>query len=503
MFGSKKKRNDHNSMFLWDLEREKPSGSLKQASEEPPRTGTSDPAPEPKAAPKRRPVRDLPARAEARREDLAQPVEAAKPAPPRHAVRDLAEPGLKPAAEKTKPAAAPENKPPVREGAVDIFAVPEPAADDDPAHPFGATAFVESFREQSKTAAKPRRARRDMRREEKKAISALSRSGRLREYIRGDEEKAPEKEAENGVAAELKEMYAPENAGKRKGKRKLTPADYVRYAVLFLCIFGFFTAAYFVVNKLYDYYRGSSLYKGLADIVTTRDRFADDYLRRSQAQPLALTIEDVYNGRAANAAISGSSANEDELELIAKIARLKEINPDTMGWIKIDNTVVNYPVMWSKIRNYYLRRDFYGKNLGAGAIFMDERNSTKVAENRNTVVYGHNMGDGSMFASLHDFASASVFYNATIRLATPEGIFVYKPFSVHRSDAYDNYFETDFKSDKAFEEFLGDMASISMFESEQTVDRSSRIITLSTCVSTTVSNNDRFVVQGVLVDVIR
>lgn len=512
MFGKKKNKTDRADMFLGNLERESAERRREAPAPEEPRREAPAPtqsAP-PRSVPRRRPVRDLPSTRD--RADGGQMADGAEPLIPEETTAAHPAPA-EGKAEAGSPAAesAPEAKPapeaksaPEAKPAVDIFA--DEVADEtgDPAHPFGATAFEDSFREQAAKTARHRRARREPRREESKTASAPSRSGKLREYIRGTRDERPKPPAENGVAAELQELYAPEEAGAgKKGRRKLTPMDWVRYLILFLCIFGFLVAGYFVINKLYDYYRGSALYSSLADLVTQRDRFADQYLARSLPQASALTIADVYNGKSAGLGFGGTAASDEEQELIAKIARLKEINPDTLGWISIDNTVVNYPVMWTKTRNYYLHRDFYGKTLGAGAIYMDERNSTNIAENRNTVIYGHNMADGSMFASLHDFTSASVFYNAAIRLATSDGIFVYKPFSVHRSDAYDNYFETDFASDRIFEEFIANMASISMFESEREVNRSSQILTLSTCQSSTVSNNDRFVVQAVLIDVIR
>ena len=94
---------------------------------------------------------------------------------------------------------------------------------------------------------------------------------------------------------------------------------------------------------------------------------------------------------------------------------------------------------------------------------MDSRNSTDLSENRNTVIYGHNMSDGSMFASLHDFRKRQVFYNTMIEIATLDGIYVYKPFSVHDADAYDNYFETNFVSDADFVSFVSQMAAISIY----------------------------------------
>ncbi len=506
MFGKKKKKYEgRTNLFLGNLEEAAAKREGTETGEAPASPAPAAPSPAPVSREARRPAR--PRRAVRALTPVKEaPAPEGEPEPEKEP-----EPEREPEPENGAPAPGTEeeNAPAPAKGAsapppanTDIFDGFDAPAAEEAAHPFGATAFVESFREQAeKTPVRKKRARRDLRRKAKLPPQDLPGSGRLRAYIRGEEDSRPKRKAENGVDADLMDLYAPE--GGKKKKRALTPADWVRYAILFLCIFGFLIAGYFVVSKLADYYRGSALYRDLADLVTTRDRFADEYLARSAPMGLALTIEDVFNGKTDANGVIGAAANREEQELIAKILRLKQINPDTAGWITIDNTVVNYPVMWTKTRNYYLHRDFYGKNLGAGAIFMDERNSPDISKNRNTVIYGHNMADGSMFASLHDFSNPSTFYNASIRLVTTDGIYVYKAFSVHQSDAYDNYFETQFTSDRSFEEFVGNMAAISMFDSDQTVGRSSRILTLSTCESSTLQNNERYVVQAVLVDVIR
>ena len=200
--------------------------------------------------------------------------------------------------------------------------------------------------------------------------------------------------------------------------------------------------------------------------------------------------------------ITGTFTPEQET-LVGKISQLKKLNPDTTGWIRISGTVVNYPLKWSSSRNYYLHRDFYGNTLSGGAIFIDERNDRNVAKNRNTVIYGHNMSDGSMFASIHDFQSATLFFGATIEIATEDGIYVYTPFSVHRSNAHDNYFETDFVSDEDFINFCEQMAFLSIFETDYSFDRNTQIITLSTCMDTQTNSENRFAVHAILTKVIR
>lgn len=78
---------------------------------------------------------------------------------------------------------------------------------------------------------------------------------------------------------------------------------------------------------------------------------------------------------------------------------LQKINPEIVGWITMDDTQINYPIVQAKDNDYYLFRNYKGEDMRAGSIFMDHRNDVK-SQNRNTILYGHRMKDGSMFGSL-------------------------------------------------------------------------------------------------------
>lgn len=308
---------------------------------------------------------------------------------------------------------------------------------------------------------------------------------------------------QDAVKASLDGMYGVYTDPKKNRRKKLTTADIVRYSILFVCIFGFFSAGFFVFQKLYDYYRAYVIYSGLQEMVAKEDLFASEYLKKAKVSFDTLTPAEILEGKTPEGSDSAGTFTKEQATLVGKIAQLKNINSDTAGWITIDGTVVNYPLLWSSKRDYYLRRDFYKKSLSGGSIFLDDRNDPDVTKNRNTVIYGHNMSDGSMFASIHDFASASVFYGTKIEIATEDGIFVYTPFSVHTSNAFDNYFETDFVSDDDFIDFCEQMAFISLFETEYKFNKNTQIITLSTCTSDQNATNDRFALHAVLTKVIR
>lgn len=337
------------------------------------------------------------------------------------------------------------------------------------------------------------RAKRDLEKERK----ALQTSG---EFAK-DHAPLSKKEKELAVQESLDGMFGVYKNAADRPEKKLTRGDIFRYAVLFVCIFGFLLTGFFVFRKLYDYYRSYVVYSGLQEMVEEADRFADDYMKKSPANALSLSPQEVFDGKSENQ--NAGAFSEEQETLVRKIQQLKKLNPDTVGWINIDGTVVNYPVVHSTRKDYYLRRNFYGKVMSGGSIFVDNRNSTKLTENRNTVIYGHNMADGSMFASIHDFASASVFYNAKIEITTEEGIFIYTPFSAHESHAYDNYFETDFVSDEDFIDFCSQISFLSIYETTFLPNKETRIITLSTCTNNENSKEQRFAVHAYLTEVIR
>ena len=114
-------------------------------------------------------------------------------------------------------------------------------------------------------------------------------------------------------------------------------------------------------------------------------------------------------------------------------AGLYEKNPDIYAWLYVPDTSINYPVVQREgDANYYLRRDIYEDDSTAGSIFTQYYNSKDWTDNL-TVIYGHNMHDGSMFASLHNFED-SVFFeeHPYIYIYTPQYTLVYQVFAAYK-----------------------------------------------------------------------
>ncbi len=218
----------------------------------------------------------------------------------------------------------------------------------------------------------------------------------------------------------------------------------------------------------------------------------------------------VYNTTSATEATAESGTDEPTATEEAlpqnpiNFEELQSINEDLYAWIKIPGTVIDYPVAQSSNEddNYYLHHNYMGNYEFAGTIYS-QRHNTKYFVERVTVLYGHNMLDGSMFASLHDFSDPEFFEeNDTMYIYIPGHILTYKIFAAYDYD--DRHIMNSFKfyDDEVYEQYLEDSlnphsANAVVREGvELTVD--DRIVILSTCHD--YNSSMRFLVQGVLVD---
>lgn len=175
--------------------------------------------------------------------------------------------------------------------------------------------------------------------------------------------------------------------------------------------------------------------------------------------------------------------NEELAKMRAGLTSLRRINEDLYGWITVENTTINYPVVQGEDNDYYLDHAYNGDGLVNGSIFVDYRCSTSIADNYNTVLYGHNITSGAMFHDVTKFFRDAYFDSVYINVYTDEGIYVYEPFSVYETRHDYNYFRTDFSSVEEFISFAEEVRDNSAMtsKSHMTFDENDRILTLSTC----------------------
>ena len=171
-------------------------------------------------------------------------------------------------------------------------------------------------------------------------------------------------------------------------------------------------------------------------------------------------------------------------------------NSDTVGYLSVNNTKINYPVVQASTNSYYLNRDFNKRKNSMGWIFMDYRNNAKDLD-KNTIIYGHNIKQGIMFGTLK-YALNSSWYkkesNQVITFNTPTKNMKWRIFSIYRIPATEDYLKTEFESDEEYMEFLNMLKNRSINNFNVELNESSKILTLSTCFSHTT----RHVVHAVL-----
>lgn len=190
-----------------------------------------------------------------------------------------------------------------------------------------------------------------------------------------------------------------------------------------------------------------------------------------------------------------------EKKINSELASMYEINSELAGWISIDGTGLDYPVLKANDNDYYLTRDFYGQNSRLGSIFMDYRNDYN---DINIIIYGHNSSNGQMFGYLNNYKNES-FYRAhkEVRFDTLYEHHTYEIIAVclgrvryidEEGFRYYNYTNDEFELDS----FFMDMRNQSIYPIDHEFENSDRFITLSTCSND--SENGRLYVVAVRKD---
>lgn len=175
---------------------------------------------------------------------------------------------------------------------------------------------------------------------------------------------------------------------------------------------------------------------------------------------------------------------------------LLEINSDVIGWIYIEGTNINYPVVQGEDNDYYLYRLFDGTYNSSGSIFMDYRNHEDFLD-PNTVLHGHHMRNDSMFANITEYKNQS-YYDAHpyALLLTPDGNYKLEFFAGYVTGLDSIAWKMRFSSDRDFAAWLDQTIGESCFSSDVVPTAQDRLVTLSTC--TYEFENARFVLVGVL-----
>lgn len=191
--------------------------------------------------------------------------------------------------------------------------------------------------------------------------------------------------------------------------------------------------------------------------------------------------------------------SKNKLPIKINFEALKNENKDIIAWLYSEGTPINYPVVQARDNNYYLRRLIDGTYNQAGTIFVDYKNSSNF-EDYNTIIYGHNMKNDTMFGTLIKYKNQEYFNEHKEMYLFTEN----KNFRIELFAGYTASSESDIynfpKNSSTNEKLINTAISKSTFKSEIEVSNEDRIITLSTC--SYAFENARYVLLGVLKEII-
>ncbi len=277
-------------------------------------------------------------------------------------------------------------------------------------------------------------------------------------------------------------------------KRKHTVGDFIR-GVIFIVALAVFLFSGYQLFKIYKEYK------------TGTDEY--DQIREAVFQ---IKPESESNGNASNG--NASIGNESEktgpilingIELKTLLGtkyqcnfdQLLAINSEVVGWIRIEDTNIDYPVVQTSDNEKYLRTTLEGEWNNAGTIFVDSRVEVPFIS-ENTMIHGHNQRNKAMFHDLTLYMDKEFWESHPyVTILTPEKNYLYQIYSCYQSPNVSKTYNCQFSGKEQYQEYLTYTMSQSIYDTGITVSSSDRIITLSTC------NNDwedtRMVVHAKLI----
>ena len=210
----------------------------------------------------------------------------------------------------------------------------------------------------------------------------------------------------------------------------------LRYALIATCSVLFVVSTVMLIITITDREKAKSDFKDLAELIETTD----------------ITPSENDDSTSSDNAQTSTPATPSST-ITRNIPLLKEMNSECVGWIYIEDTNVNYPVMFSpSTPEKYLKHNFYGKRSGSGVPFIDYRcglNST------NIIIYGHNMKNLTMFGGLRKYLNKNYLNeHPIIEFETLDGLNYYKIIEVRKTDVYDTWFTHNLNGAQDGKEYL-------------------------------------------------
>ena len=183
----------------------------------------------------------------------------------------------------------------------------------------------------------------------------------------------------------------------------------------------------------------------------------------------------------------------DTAEFQVDFETLNNTNKDIIGWIRIDDTYINYPILKGETDEYYLRKDIYKNYSVSGSIFVDSSTNVNF-EDDNTVIYGHNMKNQRMFANLHKINNGNLGTDITVQIFLPNKIKNYKVFASYIVEPTEELIQKNFENQVKKQEYINNAIKKDGRYDTSNINYENGIVTLITCDN---NNKRRVVVHAI------
>ena len=248
-----------------------------------------------------------------------------------------------------------------------------------------------------------------------------------------------------------------------------------------LCLAVFLFSAWKLVGIFQEYREAEQLYNDAANEFTTLNSDQD----KEHAVPVPTMRE--------------------QAPVEVDFSKLLKINDDIIGWIYMEDTVVNYPLLQGENNLYYLDKTMYKKYLASGSIYLDCDNEPDFSDAHN-IIFGHNMKNHTMFGDLSDLRDEDYLKeHPYVDLILTDGTWMrYEICSMYRAHVEDGTFRAPLNKAKNFKPFMELITEKNMYADSEldlpVVQEDDKVLTLSTCTEDS-ADLERFVVHAVLVSV--
>lgn len=252
-----------------------------------------------------------------------------------------------------------------------------------------------------------------------------------------------------------------------KKKKKRTAGDIIRTLILVAALGVFCYSGYQLLTIYLEYKEGDDEYSSLEKEYVIAPRQKELDIQEVEGEPV--------------------------MECPIDFDGLLSLNKDIIGWLNVEALEISYPLAQGEDNDYYLHNTFQNTPNIAGCIFLDCENKKDFSD-RNSVIYGHNMKNGSMFGKLKKFKEEGVFEKSPyFWIYTPEKIYKYEIFACHEVGYTSKTYQLTFADNQDFMDYIKEAFDHSVIQSKASVSTEDTVVTLSTC---TGNETTRFIVQG-------